>query len=169
MRQLMRWKRLWRRSLTRSHKRTSMAQHVHYSWRRLLRRGLEFHVCTINKSAHTKKVWKLIACSSYMNCKQIFCRYQIQTRQSSFLCIQLNGFKFCYLTLNIQLTPVTCFHRVKWSSSFINITYFSHILLWRYACTIGKEILFRWFCYIIAEGFFYIIIFRFIYLTFRFS
>ena len=28
--------------------------------RRLLRRGLEFHVCTINKSAHTKKVWKLI-------------------------------------------------------------------------------------------------------------
>ena len=35
-------------------------QQVHYSWRRLLRRGLEFHVCTINKSAHTKKVWKLI-------------------------------------------------------------------------------------------------------------
>ena len=27
---------------------------------RLLRRGLEFHVCTINKSAHTKKVWKHI-------------------------------------------------------------------------------------------------------------
>ena len=23
-------------------------------------RGLEFHVCTINKSAHTKNVWKLI-------------------------------------------------------------------------------------------------------------
>ena len=22
--------------------------------------GLEFHVCTINKSTHTKKVWKLI-------------------------------------------------------------------------------------------------------------
>ena len=29
---------------------------VHCSRRRLLRRGLEFHVCTINKSAHTKKV-----------------------------------------------------------------------------------------------------------------
>ena len=28
---------------------------VHCSQRRLLRRGLEFHVCTINKSAHTKK------------------------------------------------------------------------------------------------------------------
>ena len=33
---------------------------VHCSRRRLLQRGLEFHVCTINKSAHTKKVWKLI-------------------------------------------------------------------------------------------------------------
>ena len=22
--------------------------------------GVEFHMCTINKSAHTKKVWKLI-------------------------------------------------------------------------------------------------------------
>ena len=33
---------------------------VHFSWRRLLRRGQEFHECTINKSAHTKKVWKFI-------------------------------------------------------------------------------------------------------------
>ena len=30
-------------------------QQVHCSRRRLLWRGLEFHVCTINKSAHTKK------------------------------------------------------------------------------------------------------------------
>ena len=35
-------------------------QQVHCSRRRLLRRRLEFHVCTINKSAHTKKVWKPI-------------------------------------------------------------------------------------------------------------
>ena len=33
---------------------------VHCSRRSLLRSGLEFHECTINKSAHTKKVWKLI-------------------------------------------------------------------------------------------------------------
>ena len=32
---------------------------VHCSRRRLLRKGLEFHVCTINKSAHTENVWKL--------------------------------------------------------------------------------------------------------------
>ena len=37
-----------------------MVQQVCCSRRRLLRRRLEFHVCTINKSAHTKKVWKLI-------------------------------------------------------------------------------------------------------------
>ena len=35
-------------------------QQVHCSRRILLRRGLEFHVCTINKSAHMKKVWKVI-------------------------------------------------------------------------------------------------------------
>ena len=39
---------------------------VHCSRRRLLQRGLEFHVCTINKSAHTKKVWKLIIYTSYI-------------------------------------------------------------------------------------------------------
>ena len=41
-------------------------EQVHCSRKRLLRRGLEFHVCIINKSAHTKKVWKLIVCTSYM-------------------------------------------------------------------------------------------------------
>ena len=37
-----------------------LLKQVHCSRWRLLRRGLEFYVCTINKSAHTKKVWKLI-------------------------------------------------------------------------------------------------------------
>ena len=39
-------------------------QQVHCCRRRLLGRGLDFHVCTINKSAYTKKVWKLIVCTS---------------------------------------------------------------------------------------------------------
>ena len=39
---------------------------MHCSRKRLLRSGLEFHVCTINKSAHTKKVWKVITCTSYI-------------------------------------------------------------------------------------------------------
>ena len=50
---------------TRSHKMISIGprevvgtvQQVHCSRRRLLWRGLEFHVCIINKSAYTKKVW----------------------------------------------------------------------------------------------------------------
>ena len=65
MGKLRRWKGLWRRSLTHSHKSTSMGRpevvgtlQVHRSWRRLLWRELEFHVCTTNKSVHTKKVWK---------------------------------------------------------------------------------------------------------------
>ena len=62
MRQLRSWKRLWRRSLTRSHKRTSMGSSRN-CWNdttsalqlqeNLFWRGLEFHVCTISKSAHT--------------------------------------------------------------------------------------------------------------------
>ena len=69
MRQLRRWKRLRRRSLRRSHKRTSMGP-SRSCWngttsalqpKEITSKGLEFHVCTINKSAHTKKeVWKLI-------------------------------------------------------------------------------------------------------------
>ena len=46
-------------------------QQVHCSRKRLLRMGLEFHVCTINKSAHSKKVWKLIQWSSYIQNKSI--------------------------------------------------------------------------------------------------
>ena len=61
MRQLRRWKRLWRRSLTRSHKCTSMGpSRCCWNGTTSSLQGLEFHVCTINKSAHTKKVWKLI-------------------------------------------------------------------------------------------------------------
>ena len=72
MRQLRRWKRLWRRSFTHWHLRTSMGpsrscwKDTSASRRRLLRRGLEFHVCTINKNAHTKKVWNLIVWTSYI-------------------------------------------------------------------------------------------------------
>ena len=68
MRQLRRWQRLWRSSLTRSYKRTYMGlsdvvgtvQQVHCRRKIFLRRRLEFHVCTINKSAYKKNVWKLI-------------------------------------------------------------------------------------------------------------
>ena len=41
-------------------------EQLHCSRRRLLRKGLEFYVCTINKSAHTKNFWKLIVCPSYI-------------------------------------------------------------------------------------------------------
>ena len=74
MRELKRWKRLWRRSLIRSYKRTSMGL-SRSCWNgttsalqseEITSKGLEFHVCTINRNAHTKKVWKLILWSSYV-------------------------------------------------------------------------------------------------------
>ena len=62
MRQLRRWKRLWRRSLTRSHKMTSTGP-SRSCWNgtsSALQLEEIISKCTINKSAHTKKVWKLI-------------------------------------------------------------------------------------------------------------
>ena len=65
MRQLRRWKGLWRGSSIRSHKRTSIGPSR--SCGNCTISALqpeEFHVNTINKSVHTKKVWKLIVCTS---------------------------------------------------------------------------------------------------------
>ena len=69
MRQLRRWKKLWRRSLTRSHKRTSTGP-CRSCWNgtttalqleEIISKGTRVScVYYINKSAHTKKVWKLI-------------------------------------------------------------------------------------------------------------
>ena len=63
VRQSRRWKRLWQRSLTYLHKRTSIGT-SRSCWNgtnsllqpeEITSKGIEFHVCTINKSAHTKK------------------------------------------------------------------------------------------------------------------
>ena len=64
MGQLRRWKRLRRRSLTLSHERTSMGPSKCVAAGDFFE-GDEFHVYTLNKSAHLKKVWKLIVCSLY--------------------------------------------------------------------------------------------------------
>ena len=62
MRQLRRWKRLWRRSLTRSRKRTSMGPSRN-GWNdtsalqpeKITSKGVEFNVCSINKMSIRKK------------------------------------------------------------------------------------------------------------------
>ena len=53
MRQLRKWKKLWRRLLTRSHKRTSMGP-SRSCWNGT-RSAMQPEEITINKSAHTKK------------------------------------------------------------------------------------------------------------------
>ena len=68
MRQLRRWKSLWWRSLKRSYKRTSIGPSriccncttSALQSGEIASKGTEFHVRTINKSDHTKKVEKLI-------------------------------------------------------------------------------------------------------------
>ena len=58
MRPLRRWKMLWQKSRRLPWGLPEVigtVQQVHCNQRRLFRRGLKFHVCTINKSAHTKK------------------------------------------------------------------------------------------------------------------
>ena len=100
MRQLRRWKRMWRRSLTRSLKRTSWGlpvivgtvKQVYCSRRRLLRRGLEFHVCTINKSAHTKNCLETYSAIIYIYIwkqQPKLNRINFQTSANVFKCLWL--------------------------------------------------------------------------------
>ena len=72
MRHLRRWKRLWRKSLTRLYKKTSMGP-SRGCWKgtmsalqpeEITSKGLEFYVCTIDKSAYTKQFGNL----SYAPC-----------------------------------------------------------------------------------------------------
>ena len=71
---------------------------MHCRRRRLLRRGLKFHVYTINKSAHTKKVWKLIVCT--------------------FVCVYMYIYVYIYIYIYIMCT-LRClwcdaYHCKKW-------------------------------------------------------
>ena len=74
MRQLRRWKKLWRRSLTRSHKRTYMGP-SRSCWNgtisallpeEITSKGTRVSCVYYQISAHTKKVWKLIWWSAYL-------------------------------------------------------------------------------------------------------
>ena len=69
MRQLRRWNRLWRRSLTRSHKRTSMGAFQKFldRYNECIAAGGNFFEGDYSfMCAHTKKFWKLIWISSYL-------------------------------------------------------------------------------------------------------
>ena len=74
MRQLRRWKRLWRRSLTHSHKRTSIGP-SRGCWNgttsalqpeEITSNGTRVSWVYYQKIAHTKNVWKLIVCTWYV-------------------------------------------------------------------------------------------------------
>ena len=109
MRQLRRWKRLWGRSLWGCEKRlwkrlwghaptrglpwglpevVGTVQQVHCNRRRLLRRGLEFLVSTIHKSAHTKKSGNLFN-DPRIYIWEPFKKFLASTRKKRHRCIYL--------------------------------------------------------------------------------
>ena len=65
-------------------------QHVHWSRRRLLRRGLEFHMCTINKSGHTKKSGNLFN----------------DPRICIFICVCVHKTTYIYINVNVCYKPI---------------------------------------------------------------
>ena len=84
-------------------------EQVHCSRRRLLRRGVEFHMCTTNKSAPTKKVWKLIVCPSY------FCVYEyiyifiyIYMSVYMYTCLHICIYVCTYLYIYIYIYICVC-------------------------------------------------------------
>ena len=82
---------------------------VHCSRRRLLRRGLEFHGCTINKSAHMKKVWKLIIWTS---------------------CIYIYIYIYIYnLGLDLENTPIASLQRVTPPPTSILDMIWNHLMV----------------------------------------
>ena len=60
---------------------------VHCRWRRLLWRRLEFHVCTVIKSANAKIVWKLIVCTLYVWFNRIRC-FTVHTTSYNILILE---------------------------------------------------------------------------------
>ena len=78
-------------------------QQVHCSQRRLLRWGLEFHVCTINKSAHTKKSLETYLMMYNNSIKhQSFVYTQLNDQTVLFQTIQFTKSHLFALSLNVK-------------------------------------------------------------------
>ena len=85
---------------------------VHCSWR-LLRRGLEFHVCTINKSSHKKKkVWKLIVYTSYV---RVYIYIYIYIGTYLWVCSMWHNVTFWteYIFTQFSFTYIGCLAKAK--------------------------------------------------------
>ena len=78
-------------------------QQVYCTQRSLLRSGLEFHVCTINKSSHTKKVWKLIVCTSYNEIKDSKIEMVMSVSKDNHISVKVKSVISHCKWLNIQI------------------------------------------------------------------
>ena len=86
-------------------------QEVYYSRRILLRRGLDFHVCTINKSAHTKNVWNLLFDSrtrSFLSCLKLIWIHSFSC--PSLIALQTMKNLICFIAIaGIEVMGSYCF------------------------------------------------------------
>ena len=89
-----------------------MVQHAHCCRRRLLRRELEFHVCTINKIAHTKKAGNL----SYAPCICDDSQNHIQGSYDKFPDFFRSDIQNCRRLLKIQY--VIAIYLMRWLNNF---------------------------------------------------
>ena len=82
-------------------------QQEHCNRRRLLQRWLEFYVCTINKSVHTKKIWKhlMILVCIYMYvyiCKYIYIYMHI------YICMYI--YESMYVYMYVYICKYVCIY-----------------------------------------------------------
>ena len=153
MRQLRRWKRLRRRSLTRSHKRTSMGP-SRSCWNgrtsalqpeEITSKGLGFHVYTINKSGHTKKVWKLIEGTSYSHvcvCVWVYLFIHIYASICVWICIFVNlcmyvcmyVYMCVYLYMYIYMCVDFCIYIYIYICVCVCVCMFGWVCIWLCVC-----------------------------------
>ena len=96
---------------------------MHWSWRRLLRRGLEFHVCTINRCAHTKKSGNLFNDPRIISVRRdVRCK---TARKGNFVSLSLCNIWKWYLSW-LVLPPVP-----SWVAGYPTLRIFAYRCIWK--------------------------------------
>ena len=106
-----------------------MVQQVHCSRRRLFWRGLEFHVCTINKRAHTKKVCKLIVCTLYLLLEIIItplCCLIIISLHSRNIYFHLFNFQHILLSSGVNQNVILSIFKSGWLNFLLKLLKIIH-------------------------------------------
>ena len=134
---------------------------MHCSQKRVLRRGLEFHVCTINKSVHSKQYGNLF------NDPHIFIFPNSHSNLCSFHHFRFNIFQFdLFSSFILSVAPLFFF--------FFQAILFCSINLFKISPPFFLSVCFRYFCsfskfnFFFYHFFFYLSLFESSYFFFSF-